>query len=528
MYLRVLALPLLCAILAASAARGADAPAGSWKISLPGSITLLFSFEEKSGKWTGHYLGATIPDFPKAAVSDVVVTPDSFKFFFKIPGLDAQFDGKLPPDAKTGRISGSMLLRGKQMILTHLEASKLKQFDAFEFSKEAIESSTEASVLLSSAVDLITRAGEKKSKIEEVRGWADRAFKPAESYGLRWQRTVTLRLAQAASANKDYAPVAVEYARKAERLLDPDDDSTVQMEVLETVVQVLTKADKADDAKQMAARLAKLEERDLIENVKRQPFKPEPYEGRKSKSDRAVLVELFTNSDSDQCIGAEAALAALERTYKNTEAVVLQYHMHIRDQAPDPLCQPESMNRVQYYAKKFRGLPGFFVSGKPASPGGAPLSTARKKHTELREVIDPLLEKDAEVKLRLEATRKGPEITFKAAWSDAARTGEGLRLRIVLAESHVRFAGGSGARYHHAVVRAIPGGVKGVSLTKKAGEHTATINLDEVRTKLNEFMDEEEFSKNDRPLGLKNLRAIAFVQDDDSNDILQVVQIEVK
>src|SRR5262249_35243430 len=157
---------------------------------------------------------------------------------------------------------------------------------------------------------------EKKVKIEEVRGWADKAFKPADGYGPRWQRTVALRLAQAAAGQKEYAPVAVEYSRRAERLLDPDDDTRVQMDVLEAVAQVLHKAGKPDDAKQIDARLAKLEERDYADYLKKLPFKPDAFEGRKAKSDRAVLVELFTNSGAETGVAPEAALSALEKTYK--------------------------------------------------------------------------------------------------------------------------------------------------------------------------------------------------------------------
>ena len=65
-------------------------------------------------------------------------------------------------------------------------------------------------------------------------------------------------------------------------------------------------------------------------------------------------------------------------------------------------------------------------------------------------------------------------------------------------------------------------------MTKKSGEQTATANVEEIRTKLADFLDKEEFTKSEQPLSLKNLRVVAFIQDDDSNDVLQAVQVDVK
>ena len=76
--------------------------------------------------------------------------------------------------------------------------------------------------------------------------------------------------------------------------------------------------------------------------------------------------------------------------------------------------------------------------------------------------------------------------------------------------------------------RALPGGPDGVALTKKSGEHTVTANLEETRAKLNEFLDDIKFSSANRPVSLKNLRMVAFIQDDESNDVLQAIQVEVK
>src|SRR5262245_13479840 len=521
-------------LFAAASARAADKPVGNWKLSIPGTnLTFLLGFEEKDGKLTGQSLGTSVPDFPKITVADVSAAPDVLRFTLKFQiqrqNQEWSFEGKLPPD-KSGRIAGSFQPEPGRLILLHLDPTKMKTFDKYEAAREAIETATEPQRIVESVIELAKLAGEKKAKIEEVRGWADKAFKTAEAHGPRYQRWASVRLAEALAAQKDFAPLAVEYARKTERLIDEGDDRTTQIDTLESIIGVLAQAGKADDAKELQGRLAKLEEADLAEHAKKAPFKPDRYEGRRSKSDRAVLVELFTGTECPPCVAADVAFEALERTYKPAEVIVLQYHVHIP--GPDPLTNPDTMARLQYYGKKIQGTPTFFVNGKPATEGGGAISQAKKKYSEYREVIDPLLEKVPDAKLQLSATKKGNEINIKATVEDIVRTGESLRLRLVLVEDHVRYQGGNGLRYHHAVVRAFPGGTRGIPVTKKGVEHTATVKIDQLRDKLNEYLDEyakeQEFPRPDRPLGLRKLRVVAFVQDDDTNEVLQAVQVDVK
>jgi hypothetical protein len=522
----------LAGIVVFAATARADAPAGNWKLAINGGqIIFLIKLEEKDGKWSGQMLEASDPGVPKVTIADVIVTPDRLRYTMRIQNQELAFDGKLPPDPKTGKLSGSLQIRPGQMILLQMDPTKLKNFDKFEFAKERIEQSTDGQEVADAATDLLRLAGEKKVKIEEVRGWADKANKMAGGYGPRWQRHVTMRLAKGLIAQKEFAPLAVEYARKAERLLDDSDDVTTQMQVLELVVQVLLQSGKAGDATDLQTRLAKLEEKDYPEYVKKAPFKPELFEGRKGKSDRAVLVELFTGAECPPCVAADIAFDALDKTFKRTEVILLQYHVHIP--GPDPLANAETMARLEYYGKKVEGAPAVMFNGKAGASSGGPAQAGRKKYAEFRDAIEPQLEKEAGAKIELTATRKGSEIAIKANVSDAIKTGETIRLRFMLVEERVRYSGSNGQRYHHYVVRNFPGGVRGVALTKKSLEQTATVNLDELRTKLNQYLDdfaknEVEFPSPNRPMDMKNLHVVAVVQDDESNDILQAAEVAVK
>jgi hypothetical protein len=108
-----------------------------------------------------------------------------------------------------------------------------------------------------------------------------------------------------------------------------------------------------------------------------------------------------------------------------------------------------------------------------------------------------------------------------------------MKLRLVLVEDHVRFPGGNGLRFHHQVVRAMPGGAAGVSITKETLAAKHEVDLGDLRKHLNTYLDEyaanmRPFPRLARPLDLGHLRLIAFVQDDETHEILQAIQVDVK
>ncbi len=106
------------------------------------------------------------------------------------------------------------------------------------------------------------------------------------------------------------------------------------------------------------------------------------------------------------------------------------------------------------------------------------------------------------------------------------------KLRLVLVEEEIHFVGGNRLRFHHQVVRAFPGGVDGVAVTKKRFSATAEVDLSTLRKGLTDYLDtyaanERPFLRVDRPMDFHGLRVIAFVQDDKTREILQAVQTEV-
>ena len=261
------------------------------------------------------------------------------------------------------------------------------------------------------------------------------------------------------------------------------------------------------------------------------PFPPDKFSGRKDKNDRAVLVELFTGAQCPPCVAADLAFDALGKTYSPKDVVLLQYHLHIP--GPDPLTNPGTLARVKYYSKEVEGTPTILFNGKAEAGGGGFVPHAKAKYTEYRGVVDPLLEKPAPVKLEATAVRKGDNIHITATASGVDNPGEKVRLRLALIEEWVRYRGGNGLSYHHHIVRDLPGGAEGLALTKETGKVEATVDLDALRTKLATYL--EEFAKNEGPfpssswpLSLRDLRVVAFVQNDDTQEVLQAVEVAVR
>jgi hypothetical protein len=510
--------------------------AGNWKLTVPidrgEEVLMLIAFVEKDGKWTAEYLGSSVELKVKPTVTSAKVTGDAVEFALGFMGRElVSFDGTLSKDKK--KLNGSLSVLGGRLRPTTLWPSKLTKLDdEFAVAKEALTQVEDGPELFDVAFEVLAKAGAKKLPADEARGIVDRVNKTAGMFGPRWERETTLRTVELLSAQEGLAELAVAQAKRAERLLTDDDSAKTRMEVLEAIVGALTKAGKPDDAKPYVAQLAKLELRDFTEYAKTHPpFKVEPFAGRKGKSERAAVVEVFTGAECPPCVGVDLAFDGLLKTYKPTEVILLQYHFHVP--RPDPLTSPDSMNRVKYYEDKIEGAPTLFISGKLGTDTGGPAASSEKFYKQFRGVIDDLIEKPAGVKLAL-AVAKGEKGAFnaKATVSDLDTPGEKVMLRFVLAEDRVRYVGGNGLRYHHMVVRAMPGGSKGVALTKKTHEQTVTIDPDAVRSELTKYLDdfaknESPFPRADRPLALRNLKLVALVQNDATKEILHAVQVDL-
>ncbi len=402
--------------------------------------------------------------------------------------------------------------------------------------REVLAKHKESPAVFEAALALMRTAQSSGAKAEDVKGWASVALPAAKTFGARWQAEYAAQIAAVLVGQQDFAPLAVDYARQAERALAPQASPAEQVRVLSLLTRALRKTGAEDEAKKFDGRVAKLDEILDREYLAKMPgFKGTAFEGRKSKSERAVFMELFTGAACPPCVAADLAFDVLQKTYKPSELVLIQYHVHIP--GPDPMTNADSEARWQYYTKAFpkevRGVPSSLFNGKPKAGGGGGFANAQKKYGDYREVIDPLLEEPAGAKLTAQVQRNEDRLDLFVKVSDLNEPDPNKKLRMLLVEETIPYAGPNKIRLHHNVVRAFPGGVAGTPLTEAASRHKVSINLTDLRGSLTKYLDDFEasgrsFQNPRRPLALSHLRVIAFVQDDSTREILQAVQVEVK
>ncbi len=521
---------LLIGLLATPAGRApaADAPMleGTWKFSFLNQNRMitpwLLKFQRKDGQLAAEVV-ATAPGGPKGITVDgVKIAGDQLRFDLVNQGQKLSFEGKLPGGTDK-KILGSFLLRA--LVPAELEPTKLTSFDPFEIAKEIMVTEKSGPELFQTALVLFEQAAAKKASPDDVRGWANKAFTASEAYGPRWQREVALTFAQLMLKDAAYPSLALEYARKARRLLDPAESWQNQMRVLSMLATTLDKAGKKDEAKEID------KEADALYVKKMPPFAPVKYEGKPKENQRRVLVELFTGAQCGPCVAADLAFDALGKTYTAADVVLLQYHLHVP--GPDPLTNEATVARSRFY-DEVEGTPTILFNGKlkPKASGGGGIDEAKEKYDDYREAITDLLTQTSPLKLTAQASRKGEKIDVSATAADVPAPGEKIRLRLALVEEVVRYTGGNQIRFHHHIVRDFPGGAQGLALTQKTGKQALGVDLALLRAGTTKYLDETAketpFPNDSRPLDLKNLYLVAFVQNDENKEILQSVQVKVE
>jgi hypothetical protein len=512
-------------------APAADAPGplpeGNWKLTVlngaQAQTLWILKFEQKDGKWTGTVVAsANLAEGErlKSTLEDLRVDKEQITFNLQDAGLTVSFEGQLPKE-KGGKVLGSVILTSGGAP-AQLEPTMLTSLEPIELAREVVAKSTNGPEIISAAMTLLEEAADKKAKPEEVRSWAGKAAKNAETFGPRYHRHVILDIAETLNKQEGFAQTALQYAYQAERLIDEaKDPAYIKKRILATLATALEKNGKADDAKEVRTR-----------NDKIPWVAVKKFPGRKGKSDRAVLVELFACTHLRDVAG-ELAFDALGQTYKPSEVVLVQYQLHEPSRGvPNPLTTPENEARIEMYAKQLRQLPSIILNGKLGPTSRGPYGDAPDRYAKYCEAIAPLLEQPAKAAIKLTAVQKGTKIDIKAEVSDVQEPSEKNRLHLILVEDRAVYPSLSKLPAHLSVARAYPGGATGIVVKEKAATQTVSVDLDDVRKKLKASQDRIEkdvpFPDKERPMEFKKLRIVAFVQNDEKGEVLQAAQTEVK
>jgi hypothetical protein len=383
------------------------------------------------------------------------------------------------------------------------------------------------------AVPVLLEMELRNTDKEGARAAAEKYLAVSAAYGPPVELSAAIRVAGAGLRKDRDIPLALDYARKAADLLPPDAPPANAVPILKLLARALRKGGKDGEAQEVESRLAKLEDT-LDQEFARNaiPFPVEPYAGRAGKSDRVVLVELFTGAQCGPCIAADTAFDAALKAYKPSEVVLLQYHLHVP--GPDPLTNSDSEARETYYGRNVvHGTPTVLLDGEGLPPPGLGgfRAQAQEGFELLTRLINDELEKPAGAQLKLTAGRTQGKIELAAEVSAVTKPDANLRLHFALVEDVVHYAGGNGQRLHHHVVRAFPGGVAGFEVTGQKMTKTVSLGTAVLRDALRDYLNEAavgmRFPDENWPLKLEHLKAVAFVQDDRTKEVLQAAQADV-
>jgi thiol-disulfide isomerase/thioredoxin len=543
-------------------ARAAESPfVGTWTITLlfPGQdITgFLVDIKDVDGKLQGYVLSTvTLPD-----------GREPFKKDAKVDGISADGDKSLRLTAKGGsfefpmvvypakgnakKLLGSTVFGGQRRLVS-LERSDLKELDPKKSvvnspngdrlnaaagkvdGKEKVTSlkdflgtkNLEPALQYVASLELLGAMASEGADKEEAAKLAGDVIKLAADYGLEMKLAATQQAAQRFSDSEKLAPLAVDLARDAEKSLDKDTPTDTQAAVLKTLKAALAKTGKGVEAKALAPKIAQLEDQLDQEFIKDAvPFKVEPA-ARRGKGERVVLVELFTGAQCPPCVAADVAFDALLKSYKASDVVFLQYHLHIP--GPDPLTNEDSIKRSEYYG--LQGTPTYYIDGDEGPQSGGVKSDGKERYADLVKAIGDALDIGAQGKIKLSAENKSGKIDIHAEVSGLSKTGDDIRLHFVLVEEVARYQGINGQRLHHHVVRGFPGGLEGFALNEKTAKQNVRVNVADLAKSLNDYLDgykDRKFTEDDRSLNLKHLLVVAFIQKKGTKEIFQAAQIDV-
>ena len=100
--------------------------------------------------------------------------------------------------------------------------------------------------------------------------------------------------------------------------------------------------------------------------------------------------------------------------------------------------------------------------------------------------------------------------------------GNRMPLRFALVEDWARYKGGNGLSYHHRASAPCPAAPR-VSPSNKKTPSTPPRSIWIRCAKLNKYLD-EDYPEGTRPMRLRNSHVVAFVQDDDSTEVLAALE----
>lgn len=254
------------------------------------------------------------------------------------------------------------------------------------------------------------------------------------------------------------------------------------------------------------------------------PVHSEAYRPSTKRTQRVVLVEVFTGAGCAPCVAADLAMDVVLERYSRQDVAVVMYHQHIP--RPDPMTNPKGQDRRKDY--EINGVPTIAIDGKPRTGGGY-REHAAEQFKRIDEEIARALETPAAAKLSIKGTL-ADGIARVHASADSINEAADLKLQVALVEKVLRYTGENGIRFHPMVMRSL------VTLPVKAsgGSFDATFDLAKIATENRKHLDDYEktrpesfrFSVKKHEIDPNKVAAVVFLEDPAAHRILQSEWVE--
>ncbi|HEY3129390.1 MAG TPA: tetratricopeptide repeat protein, partial [Acidobacteriota bacterium] len=141
-------------------------------------------------------------------------------------------------------------------------------------------------------------------------------------------------------------------------------------------------------------------------NLYSNPVRVEAYKPTAARTERVVLIEVFSGAGCPPCVAADLAADAVMERYPRKDVAVLVYHLHIPQ--PDPLTNPSTEARAKFYS--VRGVPSVRIDGDTETGAGGDRAMTRGVYDRFTRLIDSGLEVPAGIRLNLEAFLQGSQV----------------------------------------------------------------------------------------------------------------------
>jgi len=259
----------------------------------------------------------------------------------------------------------------------------------------------------------------------------------------------------------------------------------------------------------------------LIENKIKEAkdFHPGKFTGK--SNGRVVLAELFTGAECPPCVAADKAFDHLSKYFDRNTLAILEYHVHIP--GPDPMTNPSTLKRYEYYGNNF-GTPTVFFNGTEKLTGGGSGLLAKNRFKVYGHIIKKHLKNKFRYKISGSANLLIDKVNIDVKLNHLNKNN--VDINIALVEKSINYTGKNGVDKHIFVVRDF---IKG-----KKEKNSYNISLKKLEKLLSDYLSAPEkyghwrmgpnykdWRDRTDKINYKNLAVVVWLQNKKTKEIYQ-------